>query len=478
MTSPRRILIITRNLPPLVGGMERLNWHMAEELAKLAEVRVVGPAGAAAVAPAGVVVREAPLKPLWKFLLRARALARREARGWKPDIVLAGSGLTAPIARAAARTCGAKTAVYVHGLDVAVKHPVYRAVWFPAIRRMDRVIANSHATADICRGIGVDPARIGIVHPGVDLPGDSEPSPGAACHPLPEGEGTAFEPLPPRERGRGEGTNSRGVAGAQGIGNDASDEPSPGAARHPLLGSFLAKQPPARAFARALVAARTAPGSSQTPLLAPGGEGNAALRARHNLGDRPLLLSVGRLSVRKGLREFVANSLPQIVAAYPDVMLLIVGDAPMDALHAKAQTPESIRAVAAAAGVAENLSFLGTITDYELGTVYRACDVHVFPVREIPGDPEGFGMVAIEAAAHGLPTVAFSVGGVPDAVVEGESGSLIRASDYRAFAASVNSWLARAERAAIAVRCIAAAEPFSWQNFGRNLCVRLGLAKC
>ncbi len=40
-----RILLITRNLPPLVGGMERLNWHMADELAKQAEVRVVGPSG-------------------------------------------------------------------------------------------------------------------------------------------------------------------------------------------------------------------------------------------------------------------------------------------------------------------------------------------------------------------------------------------------------------------------------------------------
>lgn len=30
----QRVLIITRNLPPLVGGMERLNWHMADELSK------------------------------------------------------------------------------------------------------------------------------------------------------------------------------------------------------------------------------------------------------------------------------------------------------------------------------------------------------------------------------------------------------------------------------------------------------------
>lgn len=47
----QRILLITRNLPPLVGGMERLNWHMADELSKYAEVKVVGPTGAAAVKP-------------------------------------------------------------------------------------------------------------------------------------------------------------------------------------------------------------------------------------------------------------------------------------------------------------------------------------------------------------------------------------------------------------------------------------------
>ena len=55
-----RVLLVTRNLPPLVGGMERLNWHMAEELAKAAEVRIVGPDGSAALAPAGIEGREAP----------------------------------------------------------------------------------------------------------------------------------------------------------------------------------------------------------------------------------------------------------------------------------------------------------------------------------------------------------------------------------------------------------------------------------
>ncbi len=372
--------MVTRNLPPLVGGMERLNWHMADELAKVVDVRIVGPAGSAALAPDGVEVREAPLKPLWKFLLRARSLARHEARRWRPDIVIAGSGLTAPLALHAARACGARAAVYAHGLDVAVKHPVYRALWLPAIRRMNRVIANSRATAELCRGIGVDPARIGIVHPGVELP-DTQPT-------------------------------------------DA------------VVSSF---------------------------------------RTQHGFGDRRLLLCVGRLSARKGIREFVERALPRIVAALPDVMLLIVGDAPQDALHARAQSPDSIRAAARQAGVTGNLQFLGKIPDDELETIYLAADVHVFPVREISGDPEGFGMVAVEAAAHGLPTVAFATGGVVDAVAESRSGHLVPPGDYATFAQRTIALLKQKNAKAMEQSSREFAQGFTWERFGKDI-ARLVLA--
>ncbi len=379
MTQVRRlrVLLVTRNLPPLVGGMERLNWHMANELAKVADVRIVGPQGCAQLAPAGVAMRAAPLKPLWKFLLRARSLARREAKTWKPDVVLAGSGLTAPLALHAARASGARAAVYAHGLDIAVKHPVYRAVWLPAIRRMDRVIANSRATAELCRGIGVDPARIGIVHPGVELP-DTLPTSTAV----------------------------------------------------------------------------------------------AAFREQHGLGNRPVLLSVGRLSERKGMREFVEHALPRIVAARADVMLLSVGDVPKDSLHAQAQSPASIRAAAARVGVAGNVRFLGTITDFaQLGVVYGAADAHVFPVREISGDPEGFGMVAVEAAAHGLPTVAFATGGIVDAVSDDKSGRLVTPGDYAAFADAVLAVIAR--RDGWVESCATFARGFAWSAFGEKIDAQL-----
>ncbi len=117
--------------------------------------------------------------------------------------------------------------------------------------------------------------------------------------------------------------------------------------------------------------------------------------------------------------------------AQPDTMLVIIGEAPKNSLGAGIQTVESIQAQAAKSGVAEHIKFLGVITDKTLlATAYEAADVHVFPVRHIPDDPEGFGMVAIEAAAHGLQTVAFATGGVVDAVRHGESGYLVGSNNY------------------------------------------------
>ena len=169
MTQPR-ILHITRNLPPLVGGMERLNWHIADELSRHAQVQLIGPSGSAAQRPAAVPVTEVPLRPLPRFLLASARQAVVAARQFKPHVVLAGSGLTAPAAWLAARASGARAYVYLHGLDAAVQHPAYHAVWHPAIRRMEGVIANSQPTAELARVLGVAAEKIRIVHPGVTLP--------------------------------------------------------------------------------------------------------------------------------------------------------------------------------------------------------------------------------------------------------------------------------------------------------------------
>lgn len=368
-----RILHITRNLPPLVGGMERLNWHIADELSKHAEVQVIGPQGSAAGKPEAVALAEVPLRPLWRFLLASAWRSVRTARSFKPDLVLAGSGLTAPAAWLAARVCGARAAVYLHGLDAAVKHPLYRALWHPAIRRMDVVIANSRPTAELARRLGVAEGRLRIVHPGVTLP--------------------------------------------------------------------AAPQPDARL---------------------------QDYRQRHALGQARLLLSVGRLAARKGLLEFVQQALPLISRQAPDVRLVIIGDAPSDALLAHEQTREVIQQAADAAGLGDRLHFLGRVDELTLACAYESAALHIFPVRDLHGDPEGFGMVAIEAAAHGTPTVAFATGGIVDAVSEGQSGRLVPPGDYPALADATLEVLAD-DRQHWGFTTQKFAKSFAWPVLGEKL---------
>jgi phosphatidyl-myo-inositol dimannoside synthase len=81
-------------------------------------------------------------------------------------------------------------------------------------------------------------------------------------------------------------------------------------------------------------------------------------------------------------------------------------------------------------------------------------------------DIEGFGMVAVEAAAHGLPTVAFSVGGVPDAVSDGCCGKLIRPNDNISFAQAVIELIKEGASPKPTDECRKFAELFQWNEFG------------
>jgi phosphatidyl-myo-inositol dimannoside synthase len=369
-----RTLLITRNLPPLVGGMERLNWHMADELSKQADVHIIGPSGAAALKPEAATLSEVPLKPLPLFLLLTFFKGLWITLRWKPDVILAGSGLTAPIAWLLSKLCGARSAAYLHGFDITVNHCLYRRLWRPIFKKLDHIVVNSTPTQALAIAAGVNPSSIDIVCPGVSLPDSPKP--------------------------------------AQSI---------------------------------------------------------AAFKEQYGLTGKKILLSVGRLTTRKGLREFVEQALPAIVQAEPDAMLLVIGEAPKNSLGAGIQTVESIQDQAEQSGVAEYIKFLGVITDKDLlATAYEAADVHVFPVRHIPDDPEGFGMVAIEAAAHGLPTVAFASGGVIDAVGEGQSGHLITPGNYPALTQAVLQVLA-VDPAPWRTNITTFAQGFAWPVFRRRI---------
>jgi phosphatidylinositol alpha-1,6-mannosyltransferase len=201
-----------------------------------------------------------------------------------------------------------------------------------------------------------------------------------------------------------------------------------------------------------------------------------AFRASKGWHGRRVLLCVGRMTERKGLLDFVRDVLPRLLANDPSILLAVIGDDAPDALHqGRRDIRAAVSAHATAMGFKSNVAMYGELADDALNCAYAAADVSVFPVKAIRGDVEGFGMVAIEAAAHGLPTVAYAVGGVPDAVADGVSGLLVPPGDPVAFATAIQEVLAQG-RSAFSEGCRAFAQRFAWAHFGDGIRRAMGLA--
>ncbi|MEU7557770.1 glycosyltransferase family 4 protein [Streptomyces eurythermus] len=151
------------------------------------------------------------------------------------------------------------------------------------------------------------------------------------------------------------------------------------------------------------------------------GSGGDAVRARLGLTDRPVVVCVSRLVPRKG-QDTLIRAMPRILAAEPDTVLLIVGGGPYE---------RDLRRLARETGVAGSVRFTGAVPWPELPAHYGAGDVFAMPCRTRRGglDVEGLGIVYLEASATGLPVVAGDSGGAPDAVLDGETGWVVRGGE-------------------------------------------------
>ena len=153
--------------------------------------------------------------------------------------------------------------------------------------------------------------------------------------------------------------------------------------------------------------------------------------------DRQIVLYVGRLARRKGVKEFIENSFVEIQQIVPPVIFLIVGDNPTESLVHRRDAAGEIKSTVAALRLENHVRLLGVLSDDEVMHLYRACDLVILPVLETTDDVEGFGLVALEAAAAAKPVVATRVGGIPDAVEDGKSGTLVNPGDYAALSRAV-----------------------------------------
>ncbi|MGV9565520.1 glycosyltransferase family 4 protein [Streptomyces sp. NPDC003480] len=146
--------------------------------------------------------------------------------------------------------------------------------------------------------------------------------------------------------------------------------------------------------------------------------GGDEVRERLGFTDRPVVVCVSRLVRRKG-QDTLIRAMPRILAKEPDAVLLIVGGGPYE---------RDLRGLASETGVAGSVHFTGAVPWAELPAHYGAGDVFAMPCRTRRGglDVEGLGIVYLEASATGLPVVAGDSGGAPDAVLDGETGWVVR----------------------------------------------------
>jgi D-inositol-3-phosphate glycosyltransferase len=173
----------------------------------------------------------------------------------------------------------------------------------------------------------------------------------------------------------------------------------------------------------------------------------------------PLLLFVGRIQPLKGVGVAV-EALAQLERQ--DAQLWIVGGASGQQGGGEV---DRIRGLISDLGVADRVRFMPPQPHHLLSSYYRAADVCLVPSRS-----ESFGLVALEAAACGLPTVASAVGGLLTLVEHGHTGYLVEGRDPADYAQWIDGILADPLLARrLAVSAAARAKGYTWSSSARRL---------
>lgn len=135
-----------------------------------------------------------------------------------------------------------------------------------------------------------------------------------------------------------------------------------------------------------------------------------------NLDNKKILISVGRLTKRKGYDK-VIESLPAVIKEIPNLIYLIIGEGEYKNELEKQAEQLQIRG---------NLIFLENISNTNLPYYYDLADIFIMPSRiENKTDVEGFGIVYLEANLFAKPVIAGQSGGVADAVIDNQTGILV-----------------------------------------------------
>lgn len=187
------------------------------------------------------------------------------------------------------------------------------------------------------------------------------------------------------------------------------------------------------------------------------------LAQQYDLVGKRVILCVGRLVKRKG-QDLLIKALPQVLAVYPEAVLVIVGSGPQ---YKHLRRLVNRYQLGAAVRLVTDFSY-----EADLADMYALCEVFCMPCHTIRAglEEEGLGIVYLEAAAMEKPVIAGTSGGAPETVVPNVTG-LVTEANPPAVAASLQEVLAHPQRSiawgkAGRKRILAG---WTWEDTYRNL---------
>lgn len=347
-----KILCITHKYPPQTGGMEKQSYELITGLAQHAQVITV--------------VYSGQVNKLRWFMGLKREVKRVLAEHADIDIIHLNDGLMATACTWLKSYTDIPITVTLHGLDITYPWPPYRKIVVPRLQQLDKVIAVSTATRQVCLDLGFEPERVVTVVNGVD--------------------------------------------------HDLYDMPIPD-----------------------------------------GMESQLAARLGRDMTDKRLLVTLGRAVKRKGFSWFATQVMPLLpdhvvlglIGPYEErasVTTKILGWLPRRLRHnielLLGHMSDSA-AIVDAARRDDRIVQLGKLPFGQLMGTLALADIFVMPNIDVPGDAEGFGLVALEASLRQTAVLAADLEGITSAIHDGGNGQLIKPEDPQAWADAILGALGR-----------------------------------
>jgi len=146
-----------------------------------------------------------------------------------------------------------------------------------------------------------------------------------------------------------------------------------------------------------------------------------------NVGGRKIIVSIGRLVERKGHAWFIRSVFPSL----PDDYVYIIGG--------EGPERQKITHLIEQAGLKDRVFSIGRVTEEEKEIMYQVADLFIMPNITVKNDPEGFGIVLLEAGSYNVPVVATDIEGISSAVMDGVTGRLIPEGDVQGFVTAISN---------------------------------------